>query len=283
MFSKRITFLLKFFDICGFCTEAPNSKTHQKCDLFIFLCHICCAFTLSSFVIKFSMQPIVLNDVLPSVVNTVLQNTGGMFVYWTIMIESYFQRKTQKRFWLQYEKSITFRIHCKSSWLHNYLIKIIEHFIVVIPILVYCMHYFMYFVGNYFFFRLAYFFSIAINQYRVFYYMFYLEIVKYELKNIKSKLQQLEVSSKNVGHDFSNENTIDNDLKSINQYYQVICELKECINQVFGLSNFTTILFCFLLPLTDTNWAYLALFNRTVKYITGIDLIMKKFGMKLIK
>lgn len=103
--------------------------------------------------------------------------------------------------------------------------------------------------------------------------MFYLEIVKYELKNIKNKLQQLSVSSNNVGYDRKNENTI---LKSINQCYQVIYELKECINQVFGWSNVTTILFCFLLPLTDTNWAYLALFKRTVRYITGIDLIPKK-------
>lgn len=245
MFSIWIKLLLRFFDICGFCTEFQrrNSKWNRYCDFHIFLCHIFCAFTLTTFAIQFSMQPLVLNDVLPSTVNNVLQNTVGMFVYWTIIIESYSIRTIQKRFWRLYERVRTSRSNCNDLWLRNYSIKLIEYSVTVLPILLYHMFFFINFVGNFFFFRLGYLFSTAMYQYRVFYYLFYLEIIKYELKCIRFKLHI--VSPDGIKCD----SMTSNDLKFINQYYHWIHELSECINQIFGYSHFATILFCFLHPL----------------------------------
>lgn len=101
-----------------------------------------------------------------------------------------------------------------------------SYFTAITPIGFYLMYYyFLNFVKNYFFYRLAYLFFVTMYRTCIFYYLFYLELIKYELKLDGPK-----------------------QMKTIYNHYSKICELNDCINQIFGWSNFVTILYCFELP-----------------------------------
>lgn len=145
----------------------------------------------------------------------------------------------------------------------------------VTPIVLYQMHYFIDFVGSYFSFRFAYLVLVAMYQYRVFYYLFYFELIHFELKSIRNEMQRFLVAPQNIDRQ-SNDENLDIKLKRISQKYQLIYELNECTNHVFEWSQIPTVMYCFYLLLSGANWAYLSLLKRSIKYIFG-----KFFRIKL--
>lgn len=259
MFSNGIHILLQFFDFFGFYTEIRSLKLNSKASGKIFLLHILWAFTATVIVIIFSMSTIALSGVLPYIVNNTLQNLFGVFTYWVIIIESFTQRKIQRRFWLIYQR-IHFEQHHKlpyrKSHFKIYLIKLMTYLSAITPINLYLMCYFLSFVDNFFLFRFSYAFFVMVYQSRIFYYLFYLELIKHELIAIENTLKNDAL----IG---------DGQMKTIHKHYSQIYELNECVNQIFGWSNFVTILFCFELPLTDANWAYTSFAERPMEYICG--------------
>lgn len=268
MFSKFIILLLKFFDFCGFHTETPFFGSKNQ-TVYISLVHCVCAIALTYFVFAHSTEPIILGEVLPYLVNEILQIMNGMLTHWTIIIESYVQRDTQKQFWKIFRYIEQHHVKCKKSFLHTYKIKFIEFFSVVTIIQIIFTCYFTHYVGNYYFFRFAYLVSQIVYQYRVFYYLFYLDLIAFELNIIKKELKM--VASRTHGHYYPMESINSNLLKEVNADCQRVFELIKCLNQIFGWSNFTTVLYCFHLPLTDSNWAVWELHQRTTVYITGIN------------
>lgn len=281
MFSKFIIVLLKFFDFCGFqpgTTKIMHSKDRTKC---IFAVHCVCAFTLTYFVIGYASEPILLGDVLPYFVNEIFQILNGMSTHWVIIIESYGRRNIQQKLWNTYKYIDQHHVKCKKSLLRAYKIKFIEFFSVVTIIQIIFMCYFTHYVGNYYFFRIAYLFSQVVYHYRVFYYLFYLELIEFELKSIKTELKAIAKTTQRNGNNFDEGNLNVNCLKKLNTHYQLIFELNEFLNQIFGWSNFTTILYCFHLPLTDFNWALWELHKRTTTYIIGIYIDGNAFCLKM--
>lgn len=257
MFSKWIRFLLKFFDICGFYTEIHSLKG-SKGNGTIFLLHIFWAFAATITVITFSMSTLALSGVLPYMVNNTLQNLSGAFIYWIIIFESFTQRKIQQKFWHIYQCIHTDQNHkLRHRNFQIYLIKLITYFSAILPINFYLMYYFLSFVENFFLFRFSYAFFVIMYQSRIFYYLFYLELIKHELMAIESALKD----GASVGRE---------EMKTVHKHYSQICELNDCINQIFGWSNFVAVLYCFELPLTDANWAYTSFAERPMEYIYGI-------------
>lgn len=271
MFPKWIWYLLKFSDICSFYTEISSLKSHKQSSIKILVFHILWAITLTFFVIKFSTQPIILDDVLPFSVNSILQYSSGMFTYWVMIVESYAQRKTQRKFWELYERMNP----KKRKWLlRSYAIKLIELFVVLTPIQIYFMYYFMFLTVNDFFFRIALIFCVVMYQYRVFYYLLYLEFIKRELENIRNDLEMI-IMKTNI-NSFGSQDLVTENLKNITQYYNQVYQLSNFINQMFGWSNFTTILYCFHLPLTEINWGFSMLNERTRIFGVGINFNSKQ-------
>lgn len=276
MFSKWIYSLLKFFDICGFFTEIQQSQNSSKRfgSIKVFILHIFWALGALIIVITFSIKTRVLGDVLPYKVNTTLQNTCGVLIYCVIIIESFFQRKIQQKFWNIYKYIHTDQQqqqHNKFSHrtlhLKVYLIKLLSYFSASIPVDVYLMCYFFNFVESHFFYSLAYMFFVVIYQTRIFYYVFYLELIKYELKAIKNPLKSVALVNDLKGNLIRLD--APSQMKTIYKHYSQICELNDCINQIFGLSNFVTILYCFELALTDANWAYTSFDQWPMGYTYG--------------
>lgn len=276
MFPKWIDLLLKFYDVCGFNTE--TSKKTSKASR-IFAVHSILAFTFSCFILIHAMCPVIVGNVLPYIVNELLQMMNGILTYWVIIIESYCQCETQRKFWKIYELIEKHQSRSKKSFLRIYLIKFVEFFGVITIVQIIFMQYYNEYVGNYIFFRIAYLFSQIIYQYRVFYFIFYLELVKYELQYIKTELKNIaelidlnsvkSVKRRTKWCDTTMKELSENSLKEINANFQLVYELTKCINQVFGWSNCAIILYCFHLPLTDTNWAIWEIGKRSNRYVQG--------------
>lgn len=274
MFSKFVIFLLKFFDLCGFQTESARVIGSRNRAICIFVIHCGCAFALTYFVFGYASEPILLGEVLPYFVNEILQILNGMLTHWVIIIESFIQRGIQKKFWDIYQKIDKNRVKCKKSLLRAYKMKFIEFFSVVTIIQTIFMCYFTHYVGNYYFFRIAYLVSQTVYHYRVFYYLFYVELIKFELQAIETELRTIAKITQRNEIDSNPENFNANSLKMINAHCQLILQLNECINKIFGWSNFITVTYCFHMPLTDFNWALWELHRRTRTYITGINGIL---------
>lgn len=277
MFPKWIDLLLKFYDVCGFNTETSKKTSNASR---IFAVHSILAFAFSCFILTHSMRPVIVGNVLPYMVNELLQMMNGIFTYWVIIIESYCQRETQRKFWKIYELMGKHQSRSKKSFLRIYLIKLVEFFGVVTTIQIIFIQYYTHYVGNYIFFRIAYLFSQIMYQYRVFYFIFYLELVKYELQYIKKELKNIaELIDLNsvksakrrtkVRCDSTMKKLSENSLKEINACFQLVYELTKCINQVFDWSNCAIILYCFHLPLSDANWAMWEIKKRSNCYVQG--------------
>lgn len=281
MFSKRIIILLKFFDMCGFQTETSKFTGSRKNTVKIFLAHNILALTLTCFVFAHSMRPLLQNETLPYMVNEIYQIINGMFTYWIIIVESYVRRRTQQQFWHVYEYIEKHCRKCKQFVSRSYNIKFVEYFSVVTTIQIIFLTYFTHYVGNYFLFRIAYLFSQIMYQYRVFYYLFYLELIKFDLETIKNELKRIvAVSQQSCG--FDGYECSATNLKRINSYYQLICELNKHINHIFGWSNVLTVLYCFHLPLTDGNWATWELEERSNVYIAGENFALSQMKFEFI-
>lgn len=288
MFSKWMRFLLQFYDICGFCTET-SINTSRKNTIMLFVFHILWTCLCSYFNIKFSMQPSVYRDILPFSINFCVHHVSGIFTYWMIIIESYSNRPAQRRFWQIYERINMHYRGGRSKSFRRYSIKLIEYFSVSATVQIFFMQYYMQCVQSLFFFRLFYLVSVTVCQYRAFYFLLYLDMMKYEMEAIKSETKCAATLSRSNGtfiqsteegaNHRSNsaitlENVIEYNLKRINGYYQLAYELSECINQIFGWSNFTTVLYCFHLPLTEANWALWAISFRPSGYRISIYLYL---------
>lgn len=243
MFSTWGVILIKFYDFCGFHTGAINDKD-RSCRLSsgrTFLIHVIWASILTCFVLTFASQPILNQEAMPYLVNMLLQLFNAIITHWVIIIESYTQRKVQRRFWQIYEHIKYHRKHCKTPMLRLYSLNLIQFFVVVILIQIFFLTYHMDYVVNPWYFRLAYLSSQITYQYRVFYYIFYLELIKYELKIIKSELKdiatlthfhstfiwytnqrtQRQPHQRNICSD-SVKNVNENNLKRINAYCQLV-------------------------------------------------------------
>lgn len=287
MFTKWIVILLKFFNFCGFHTEFSDSASHKKLGKRLFLIHIIWAIAMTYFAVAFTSQALYKETAIPYVINLLLQLFNGILTHWLIIVESYKQRSVQRKFWQIYEHIKHHNKYCKRPALRFYSISFVHYCVVVIGIQLFFLSYYLQYVANNWYFRLSYLVTQMSYHYRVFYYIFFLELIKFELKIIKNELKDIAVLT-NFHSSFirrANQRTKqhrryscctsavncvnENNLKRINAYCQLVNELSRCLNQVFGLSHFATILYCFHMPLTDANWALWELDQRPWDYIFG--------------
>lgn len=261
MFSKCIIYLLKYFDICGFHTE---TKIGGKTEFYTFLMHILLACFLTASIILYTMQPVFYESKTISLVNNTVQFSSAVITYWMIIFESYIQRKKQRQFWTIYKRISERNLNHRSPNLRIYLFKFCEFSIIFSCIQLILMKYFMAYRGHFFYFMFTYFVMVKMYQNRIFYYLFYVEIIKCELQHIQYDLKRIVAHSKQNRIKWKMQR-----FEKIRNYFQSVYQMVQCINQVFGWSQFVTILFCLHLPLTDLNWAYVRLLERTTGYKIG--------------
>lgn len=255
MFSKWVVCVLTFFTINGYHSELWPTSTHRKMAPVIFLMHFILGILMTYYLFEFMLWMNV-NLKKLNMINEVIEYSIAVMTYWAIIIESYVKRKTQRKFW-EYVRAIdqNYAQH-NAIILQSYLYKFFEY--------------------STFYFSALTFFMIKVNNFsnisapiliarwllletcsiRLTYYLFYLELMQFELKVIEKEV--LEMSKSNIYRVRNSQikQFERHRLMWLRKYYKVVHELVSCVNSVFGWSSPLTFLANFNFLLTDLNWGY---------------------------
>lgn len=183
-------------------------------------------------------------------INELIEYSGSLYKYWLIIFDSFVYRHAHKRFWLliqQIEMDVyprgTFTFFC-------YKVKFIEFFAASTAGIIYKLvvsvksSYFVYII------------PFRICQIRIFYYIFCLETIQLQLKQIEHELNRA-YSLNSIGNERPK-------LKQILKNFEHVYETAKLLNMIFGWSHVAAVLFCFFSISTDLNYLYLHLNEITV-------------------
>lgn len=271
-FPKWITYLLKYFVIWGF---HPEISAHHRKISILFVIHVVLACFLTGSMISFIVHSNLTTESCLNLVNDWIQYVSALIAYWIIILEAYIQRAYQRKFWIVYQNIDLYSFKRLIPNLRNYRLKFLEYFVIFLMIQIRLIGYFITLEQEAFSFLFTYFMVVKMYQSRVFYYIFYLELIKDELISIEKKLKTIVSISDCSVHDVSR-----NWFKELREYYKSVYEMVNCINEIFGWSQFITILFCFHLPMTDLNWAYSSIHLRSIGYMIG-DILLHIYPQPL--
>lgn len=266
MYPRWMCNLLFQFNLWGFCTEFKNSPRQTNFNRIIFCLHfiLCTIFTF--FLIAYLRRPI--QNVL-GIVDDGIKFSVMLLVYWTTIIESYLSRKTQKQFWDIIEKIDQQFCSHRQIYFKVYIIKMAIYFTCL---LLYLLNNFQQILPDsdlYYFWVFYTSFHVFYNV-RLFYYLFLLEFIKYELtiidKEVGEILNSIEKCRLQSAKEFLKK-FHRNRINWIQKYYAMSFDLCGIVNSVFGWSNVAAVLLPILLVLTDVNmfyWKVLNLFEVNV-------------------
>lgn len=265
MYPKWMLNLLLYFDLWGFCTQfnrSPNSN-QVKIDRLIFIFHMIFASIATLFICNYLKRPD--NDTLANI-NDVLKFTDLLLVYWLSIFELYTNRRIQKEFW-SIVRYIDKRFCSLQRFdLGHYPLKIKIYF--TLTILNNCIFFNRIFSTartDFVYLCLCYMLITWIHQNRSFYYLFYLEWIRQELKRVNYEAHEIVATyessllrTRNAFMKIFHRNRF----KWLRQYYGSTYDLSDEMNMVFGWSNVAVILVSVHLILADVNWFYWKLFNK---------------------
>lgn len=106
---------------------------------------------------------------------------------------------------------------------------------------------------------------VKLCQIRIFYYLFCLEVINFQLNSIKSVLQKMRKPII-IGH-----TAITNvkQFKWLFTYYSYVYEMSNLLNVIFDWSQLTAVSFCFYTLLTDLNWFFVHLTDHSSGHFLG--------------
>lgn len=246
----------------GFCTELSEVRTgagRKRCQLWtriIFGGQIMCAFTLSIYVWTFFERSKYDELDLLSIANDVIKMCGAVAVYWFIIFESYWKRHEQRKFWRIYRliRADFNRIGRNASFV-SYFMKFGEFFVVALAIEIGSLsRWFTVYNAWNFFYAASYFSLMIMQDMRIFHYLFFVHLLDHQLHEAGLEMK--------VMADMSENRPIPRDRhKWMRIYYDLVHELSECINEVFGWSHIGATLYCFLRLVVDLNCSYWLIHN----------------------
>lgn len=269
MYPKWMKKLFLHFDLWGFCTQFKQSLSQPGIKRILFIFHIISAMIATIVLLNFLIRPT--NDILSSV-NDAVKLIAMLLLYWLSILELYLKQETQEQFW-KIVQNIDEHFCCHRHFhIKTYIFKFIVYFIVVLIIF---LNYLKRLIATKkselynFCFWYAFVGLFRINQ--LFYYLFFIEFIKHELKMINHESSEMMCVCKNgklknvklFVRTFQQHR-----LKWFRKFYGSIYDLCAIINTVFGWSNLVAIILSFQLILNDFNWFYWKVFN-----LLQIDLI----------
>lgn len=276
MFSKWIVFTLKIFKALGFQTVLPGTSKQQKFSPhLIFIVHI----SLATFATLYSKEV----EYFFHTINTRMETINGMLQYYftvatycIAIIESYVQRKHQQRFWQVFDQINIFleNAQYKHVTLRRYLMKYFELLVFFAAFISYHCARELMCLPN------AVYCSLGmLCRNKVFHLLFYIELIKFELKILENEVKQIFKINDNKDCIIilnRNANIKELDRKRfvwLQENYQILNELSEFINSQCGWSTLATVVYSFCLLLSDINWmcTYGTIIHSTYpEYIIGV-------------
>lgn len=276
MFSKQLTFLLKSYDYWGYYTEFASTNKNRHSFFVIFSLHVIAALCFTIFIGQVVLKSII-HTHLASRINDWFQLFCLVVVYWTIIIESFLKRNVQKQFWKIFGEINERYYQHVSLRLNIYFAKCLEFHIIVTVIQIILSAYFVCYHGSFPYYLFSLFFLVKMPQHRIFYYLLYVELIKFELKIVEAEVKQMADMSRNMCYFLFGKLKISfkkfqrHRFKWIRDYYSSIYELNVKLNDVFAWSQFLTVLCCFFVLLTESNWAYAHIGDRSFIYKQGFS------------
>lgn len=245
MFSKSVTFILTFFNLCGYHPElyAANIFSH-----IIFISHVLLVLYLSLHYLIGFQTWMDLKKMKVEMISDISEFFFALITQWIVIIEAYIQRKAQRTFWQVFVCIVQKYHQNKNLQLRNYVLKFVESTMFIILFFIYNLTILDKSETSWTFVLI-----ILLNRQRIFYYLFYLELIQFELENVASEAKRLMKTSK-IRH--KRKQFKSHRFKYLRLYYQTIVELLNHINPIFGWSIFVTILCNLSVFVGDVNWLY---------------------------
>lgn len=261
--------LLWFFEYCGFNTEFTTILPKQDISRVQKVCILTAHLTVLSVSVFWIYQALVtINAVVGGVgtANDFLKIFTGIVAYILFLTESRLMRCKQQRFWQVFKEidaRFCFRIRFSFD---EYLFKTFQWIVGVtfchttMAIAFYHAYGFELLVYQW----VSFVVIVVPQQLRQAYYFLLVELLSNELHVIERETFQMAKVHK-IRYDLQN-NLRDSfqreRLKWIRGYYDLLFEMSECLNRVFGWSSVASFLHTFLIFATDLNWLYWRYFNK---------------------
>lgn len=246
MFSKRIERMLIFFDIFGYNSMSSKIFDHRKIVYIINAAHFSMAMIFTIYKIRFVLLALSRSPMIEAL-NSSMQYSVGLYMYWIIILDSNLYKQQHQQFWQILRIINKFYFRQNTINFTNYYLKC------GICLLTSCLSSLIFLLTQDLSEGLnevefVYFFFIKFSEIRVFYYLFCLEVMQYQLERIENMLK----CNKFDSHQF----------KWIRNYYHWIYEMSKCLNEIFGLSQVANVFFWFYFFLADLNWEYIYIWYR---------------------
>lgn len=232
MLPNRIVRFLNFFDAFGFNSGASKLSNHRTVIGLIQILHVVIVVLLTFFqfrLIFFILTPFGIADVM----NETVQYSALLYTYWLIIVDSLLQHRSHMRFWAIVEE-INRNFCGQLKCYRNYTIKLIEFhtLLAFVSLITWSSNDWTMFDAG-----LAYSVLIKIVHIRMFYYIFCLDTVNFQLEMIECGVKSQR-------------------LKRTREYIYNTHEMVDILNEIFGWSQVAAIPCCFYLLTTDINWVY---------------------------
>lgn len=187
--------------------------------------------------------------------NELIQYTSGLCAYFFIIFDSIRNCEHHREFWKTFIK-IDKRYSPRNIQFKYFLVLFIEH--IAFSLLIYNTNMlFESWTKTRTIF--AYVALWSVTALRMFYYVFCLKILLHQLKTIENEAKNLAEISHKMNHSETSPFNSPYDrkkLKWIREYFGCVNEMSQHLNEVFGWSQVSGILYCFYSFVTDLIWMY---------------------------
>lgn len=246
MLPNRVKYLLTFFDAFGYNSGSSKLSSCRLSTNLINFSHFLLATFLTWFTVYWNAQ-------LPfaqfiELLNHSLSYLSSICMYWLTIWDSFHHWREHHRFWaifleinesFQPQHNFTCRpfIFKLFSVISTTFITVLIHFIVADSLETSRV-------------IVTYTILVKLCQLRVFYFVFCLEVINFQLKSIEIVLKQMNEPI-NVQ---SNGSGTTKRFKWIQGYYYSVCEMATIMNDIFDWSQIAAVIFCFTTFITNLNW-----------------------------
>lgn len=257
MLPERIEDMLTFFDECGYNTGSYRLSQSRKVAILIHFVHFSMAVFFSLCLIHSTIW------LLPAMrfiglLNYVLQISTAIFTYWFIIFDSLLRWQKHQQFWRIFQKTYeSYSPQC-SFKLRLYLIKFVQFFSATLI----SVSIFVSLNGSFIGITVINAIPVELCQIRIFYYIFCLEFLHFQLKVIERELMTMKQMP---------QSNIDScRFKWLREYYHSVYEMSDLLNQIFDWSHLAAVPFRFYLLLTELNWFLVDIHNQNVVQVIGL-------------
>lgn len=200
-------------------------------------------------------------------VNEMIALSVPLYAWWLVIIDSFLQQHSHKQFWTIIQQ-INDRYCDQSKYNYRpYLLKFIEFFIVTSLFAIFVLASTALQSSEMFLdllFAFAHVLLIKVLHMRIFYYLFCLDLVNFQLKVIDCEMTSIKNCDLNKMNNYGTENMgqiskmsfLSSKSKRFHEYSGCTFELVNHLNEIFGWSQVIAIPSCFYLLLTDLNWMF---------------------------